>query len=78
MSDEEQDAEGRSTVLTRVRCLECGHAYAKPAAGGTMSQNPGCPSCGYLGWIPAAVEVTAPQPRRSAADPQRCRADRRR
>jgi NAD-dependent SIR2 family protein deacetylase len=35
-----------------VRCLECGEVYAKPLAGGTVEQNPGCPLCGYVGWIP--------------------------
>jgi NAD-dependent SIR2 family protein deacetylase len=35
-----------------VRCLECGEAYAKPLAGGTVDKNPGCPLCGYVGWIP--------------------------
>ena len=34
-----------------VRCLECGEVYAKPLAGGTVEQNPGCPLCGYVGWI---------------------------
>lgn len=37
--------------LDRVRCLECGTKYAKPADGGTVHENPGCPRCGYLGWI---------------------------
>jgi hypothetical protein len=35
-----------------VRCLECGEVYAKPLAGGTVDKNPGCPLCGYVGWIP--------------------------
>jgi hypothetical protein len=35
-----------------VRCLECGEVYAKPLAGGTVEKNPGCPLCGYIGWIP--------------------------
>lgn len=43
--------------LDRVRCLDCGLAYAKPAGGGTVRDNPGCPSCGYLGWIPAGVDA---------------------
>lgn len=45
----------RFTRLDRVRCLDCGLAYAKPVDGGTVRENPGCPSCGYLGWIPAGV-----------------------
>jgi hypothetical protein len=39
------------TVVASVRCLECGAVYAKPAGGGTVRQNPGCPECGYVGWI---------------------------
>ncbi len=38
-------------VVESVRCLECGAAYAKPRAGGTVRENPGCPECGYLGWV---------------------------
>ena len=39
------------TLVERVLCLECGVVYGKPAKGGTRSENPGCPSCGYVGWI---------------------------
>jgi hypothetical protein len=39
------------TVLKSVRCLECGAVYSKPAGGGTVRQNPGCPDCGYVGWV---------------------------
>ena len=50
--------------LDRVRCLECGATYVKPADGGTAEENPGCPKCGYLGWIsttiPAASTGTGP------------------
>jgi hypothetical protein len=46
------------TLLERVRCLECGAVYAKPAGGGTVRQNPGCPECGYVGWIDVGVPVT--------------------
>jgi hypothetical protein len=35
-----------------VQCLECGVAYSKPADGGTVAKNPGCPMCGYVGWVP--------------------------
>lgn len=38
-------------VLARVLCLECGFVYGKPTRGGTLSENPGCPRCGYVGWI---------------------------
>ena len=43
------------TVLQSVLCLECGAVYAKPSGGGTVRQNPGCPDCGYVGWITAAT-----------------------
>ena len=42
-------------VLESVRCLECSEVYSKPAAGGTTHKNPGCPVCGYVGWIPVTV-----------------------
>ena len=38
------------SLLVTVRCLACGQPYAKPADGGTVKTNPGCPKCGYLGW----------------------------
>ena len=41
--------------IDRVRCLECGAKYIKPADGGTVHENPGCPKCGYLGWISATI-----------------------
>ncbi len=56
-------------VLESVRCLDCGAVYSKPSGGGTPKQNPGCPDCGYLGWITTAVPVTSPsERRRSDAD----------
>jgi predicted nucleic acid-binding Zn-ribbon protein len=39
------------TRIERVRCLSCGVVYAKPSGGGTVSANPGCPDCGYVGWV---------------------------
>jgi len=42
-------------VLESVRCLECSEIYSKPALGGTTEKNPGCPICGYVGWIPLTV-----------------------
>jgi hypothetical protein len=59
--------------VDRVRCLECGETYSKLAHGGTVNRNPGCPNCGYLGWILATIPerpaVTPDGLRRSAADP---------
>lgn len=57
------------TVLESVRCLDCGAVYSKPAGGGTVRQNPGCPDCGYVGW----VSITVPhfgdwRPHRSGED----------
>ena len=45
----------RLAVLESVRCLECGEVYSKPVAGGTVQKNPGCPTCGYVGWIPISL-----------------------
>jgi uncharacterized protein with PIN domain len=57
------------TVLESVRCLECGAVYAKPSGGGTVQENPGCPDCGYVGWVGAhaAAFSDSPPPRRSDA-----------
>jgi hypothetical protein len=44
------------TVVESVRCLECGSVYAKPSKGGTVRENPGCPECGYVGWVAADRE----------------------
>ena len=54
------------TVLASVCCLECGEIYSKPVAGGTVEKNPGCPDCGYVGWIPLSIPQSS-TPRRSAA-----------
>jgi len=52
---------GRSlSVIESVRCLECGSVYAKPAGGGTARDNPGCPDCGYVGWLSVSVPVNRP------------------
>ena len=60
------------TVLESVRCLECGAVYAKPAGGGTVRQNPGCPDCGYVGWVPLSAPRGADsRPRRFAEDRRR-------
>jgi hypothetical protein len=66
----------RSNVIQidPVRCLECGARYVKPADGGTVHENPGCPRCGYVGWISTtipAASLTPDGPRRSAVDLRR-------
>jgi hypothetical protein len=58
------------SVLESVRCLECGEVYSKPSAGGTVVKNPGCPSCGYVGWIPVSLPREPRGLRRSSADRQ--------
>ena len=57
------------TVLESVRCLECGAVYAKPSGGGTVQENPGCPDCGYVGWVGARAAAFSESwtPRRSDA-----------
>ncbi len=42
-------------LIESVRCLGCGAIYSKPARGGTVAANPGCPNCGYLGWLSLAL-----------------------
>jgi hypothetical protein len=55
-----------------VRCLECGVGYLKPCGGTVAKRNPGCPRCGYVGWISAFVPFSEEiEPRRSAADRRR-------
>jgi predicted nucleic acid-binding Zn-ribbon protein len=44
-------------VYQSVRCLECGAVYAKPSRGGTARSNPGCPECGYVGWLSEDVPI---------------------
>jgi len=61
-----QSAFRRLAAFETVRCLGCGEVYAKPVAGGTTQTNPGCPTCGYVGWMP----VTAPDERRRRRYPQ--------
>ena len=65
--------DGHGDDVERVRCLSCGSTYAKPSGGGTVAANPGCPECGYVGWVPATVPVTRAAQRRSAADLRRRR-----
>jgi hypothetical protein len=50
MGANDDDARPLSRI-NRVRCLGCGIVYVKPSGGGTVSANPGCPDCGYVGWV---------------------------
>ena len=54
--------------LSRVRCLDCGTKYAKPADRGMIYENPGCPRCGYVGWIDSVVPASRASRRRFAVD----------
>ena len=55
-------------VLESVRCLDCGEIYSKPARGGTAAANPGCPSCGYVGWLSVTIPLGEAERYRSASD----------
>jgi hypothetical protein len=60
------------TLVVTVRCLSCGVSYPKPEGGGTVKTNPGCPECGYLGWVHEAGGVTpAAERHRFAVGPRR-------
>jgi phage FluMu protein Com len=58
--------EASLALLESVRCLECGEIYSKPNGRGTVQKNPGCPTCGYVGWIPIRLPA-APRARRHSA-----------
>jgi predicted nucleic acid-binding Zn-ribbon protein len=60
----------RLAALQSVHCLGCGSVYAKPKEGGTLTRNPGCPDCGYVGWLPVTGRRGASRRGRSAADPR--------
>jgi predicted nucleic acid-binding Zn-ribbon protein len=49
-----EPAPARLNPVEAVACLGCGTVYAKPSGRGTLSTNPGCPECGYVGWLPSA------------------------
>ena len=55
--------------IERVGCLSCSASYVKPTGGGTVSANPGCPECGYVGWLLERIPLTMDAaPSRSFAD----------
>jgi hypothetical protein len=56
--------EPQLAVVDTVRCLECATVYGRPRRGGTARQNPGCPVCGYVGWIAAAIPFSEGRRRR--------------
>lgn len=54
-------------VLESIRCLECGEVYARPGGGSAVRESPGCPVCGYVGWIPVTLPQEPSRPHRSGA-----------
>ena len=67
MGVDSEDAR-RLPEIERVRCLNCSASYVKPAGGGTISANPGCPECGYVGWVREQPPLRMDsEPRRSVA-----------
>ena len=71
MSDKHEAEQFPLAKIESVRCLSCGAMYSKHAAGGTVEANPGCPACGYVGWVRAS-RLTRFELRRFDADrPQR-------
>lgn len=68
------DSERLFASIVRVRCLNCSIAYVKPVGGGTVSANPGCPECGYVGWVLERLPFSEDaEQRRSVADHPRRR-----
>lgn len=60
---------GPLSRIERVRCLNCSAPYVKPSGGGTVTANPGCPECGYVGWVQERIPLTMDAaPTRSFAD----------
>src|SRR5205823_6011848 len=51
MPTSEEEGARALTLVELVRCLSCRAVYSKPAGGGTGRENPGCPVCGYVGWV---------------------------
>ena len=67
--DERPPSRPHFAMFEGVRCLECGEIYSKPAAGGTVDKNPGCPACGYIGWIPLTRPEEYGSPHSGAGPP---------
>jgi predicted nucleic acid-binding Zn-ribbon protein len=74
MGDEESPQGGRRLEAQQtVRCLACGVVYSKPARGGVVTANPGCPECGYVGWVTTSSATALALRHRFAADRRRRR-----
>ncbi len=68
MGENAQDGSPKLAVLESVRCLDCGEIYSKPAHGGIATANPGCPKCGYVGWLSVTIPYGEAEHYRSASD----------
>ena len=69
MGENDSEDLGPLARIERVRCLGCSASYVKPAGGGTVSANPGCPECGYVGWVREQMPITSGAvPSRSFSD----------
>ena len=68
MGDKPGEVAPNLAVLESVRCLDCGEIYSKPARGGTTAVNPGCPNCGYVGWLSVTIPLGEAEHYRSASD----------
>jgi hypothetical protein len=72
MGDRESSKQApKLEVLETVRCLGCGAVYSKPARGGTVTVIPGCPDCGYLGWLTTSSATALALRHRCVGDPRR-------
>jgi len=71
VGDGESQEGPRLEVLHTVRCLGCGAVYSKPAHGGTFTANPGCPDCGYVGWLTTSSATALALRHHFAVDPPR-------
>ena len=71
MEENRQSEAPSLSVYENVLCLECAAVYTKPTRGGTARSNPGCPECGYVGWVATAVPVTTSTEQRHSDGDQR-------
>ena len=72
MSEKQRREEPSVAQMETVTCLSCGALYAKPSSGGTVPANPGCPECGYMGWV-LGSSLTRHETRRFSEDLRRRR-----
>ena len=68
MGDNDSDEPQPLSSVEWVRCLNCSTSYLKPAGRTTVTANPGCPDCGYVGWVRVPAVTGDAPPSRSVAD----------